>query len=538
MTQRPGIGTIVTMTAFRTFAPPAAWLTEGSRLPDLIAAVGGTLVADPASVDLVSLSVRDTPDRRLARAGYRLECLQADAESETWCLLTTAGEPVDRAAVPVPVPKFADGLAPGTMRGILEGVCQGRSLAPDRRVEIAETTVALRDREGKIRCRITLKIATGAGSTATLTVAPLKGYDGDGKRIAARIKAQPGWREIPTGRQAPLPPSKLPKRAPRVQGTDPAGPVLRDILSEQLAIMQDRLPGVLSDTTPVFLHQFRVAIRRTRSALSQLSASIALEGRAAAVDGYRWLGQVTSPVRDLDVHLLDLETRRRHLGSDGQVLDTLERYLLDRKATAHRTLVRDLTGARYQALVAGWRDSLDPSNANWTATEALRAPFEQIVAARTAKLLNRVLKDGAAIHPETPADALHDLRKRMKKLRYVIEFLREAIPRARLRPAIKSLKELQDVLGRIQDREVQVAALHAYGRAIAKRKSSSADALMAIGAWSEELDIDRRSARDAFAAAFARFADKETQALFHGIFAECGVEETGTVGRHRNAKET
>jgi len=512
------------MTTPETFAPPEGLVGSRPDFAAVIDAVRGPLLADAASETGRSLTVRDTADRRLARVGQWLTCDTATGGREAWQLTTAAGAPVCAATVPSPAPEFADELPGGDLRDHLEDLSRGRSLRPLGEIRIVETVAPLRDDEGKIRCRLVLATITGpTGITRSeLGVRALKGYEGDARRLRARIVETLGWpvQDVPATAQVLAAMTVVPPLAgSSIRADDPAGSAMREILSGLLDVLEDRLPGVIADRDPVYLHQFRVAIRRTRSALSQLSGAIALEGRVEAVDGFRWLGQVTSPCRDLDVQLLDLVERRRQADVDGAALDVLERHLTGLKTATHQDLVLALSGARFRTLVNHWRASLDPSSANWTATEPLRAPFAAIVSARGARLLRKVLREGGRIGPDSEAERLHDLRKRMKKLRYVTEFLGEALPRERMRPAVKALKGLQDVLGRVQDREVQVDALRGYGHALAGRKGETIDALMAIGAWSEELDRDRRAARAAFADAFERFTAKETQAIFRGIFA-------------------
>lgn len=511
-------------TALAAYVPPEDWPATDDSLRAAIELVRGPLTADTPKTQSRTVTLRDSVNRRLSRQGYRLTCTPAGEGEESWSLTGPDGGVLAEATVTPTASVFDSDLPKGALRGLLEDAGRGRSLQPIAELELSETLTALRDDQGKIRCRLLLtRVKDGAGCEATdLAVLPLKGYETDAERLRDRIRHDLEW---PTANGSALDRlladnMPLPGRVDvELRADDPAGPVMREILSAQLDVLEDRLPGVLADRHPDYLHQFRVAIRRTRSALSQLAPAIALEGRAEAVEGFRWLGQVTSPLRDLDVQLMDLAQRRAD-GADADVLAPLERHLLGLKTKAHRDLALQLSGARFLTLAARWRDSLSPSSANWTATEPLRAPFVEVVAARGRRILRKVLRDGRRIGPDSEAERLHDLRKRMKKLRYVAEFLAEVLPREKTKPAVKALKGLQEVLGRVQDREVQVAALHRYGRDLAGRKGVSAETLMAIGAWSEELDRDRRAARAEFAAAFEAFADKETQALFRAIFGD------------------
>lgn len=514
------------MTSPLFFVPPPAWTADERSVAAAIHAARGDLSADRPATRTSVLIIRDTVARRLARRGCRLSSLSTGSDRDVWTLHRTDGGVLATETLSRHPAAFGDDLPTGPLRAHLEELTKGRALQSIIQIGLTERTVALRDRDGKIRSRLVFTTATtdDGATESDLTVKPLKGYERDTQRVQERLADALGWAvtETPAVDRLLAAVGDGSRTAPAAENDirpdDPAGPAMREILSAQLDVMEDRLPGVLADRHPDYLHQFRVAIRRTRSALSQLGDAIALEGRTEAIDGFRWLGRITSPVRDLDVQMMDLAGRRKRMEGDPHALDALERHLAELKTTAHRDLVLDLSGSRFRSLVLRWRDTLSPSSANWTATETLRAPFAEIVSARAAKLLRKVLRDGRKIGPETDAEKLHDLRKRMKKLRYVTEFLAEVLPRDRSKPAIKALKGLQDVLGRVQDREIQVEALHGYGRVLSEGGDGDAETLMAIGAWTEELDSDRQAARAEFADAFEVFAAEQTQALFHDIF--------------------
>ena len=59
---------------------------------------------------------------------------------------------------------------------------------------------------------------------------------------------------------------------------------------------------------------------------------------------------------------------------------------------------------------------------------------------------------GGAIDDDSPADDLHELRKRGKELRYLLELFGGLWPTDVVKPMVKTLKGLQDVLGTHQDR--------------------------------------------------------------------------------------
>jgi CHAD domain-containing protein len=82
---------------------------------------------------------------------------------------------------------------------------------------------------------------------------------------------------------------------------------------------------------------------------------------------------------------------------------------------------------------------------------------------------------------------------------------------------IKALKGLQDVLGRHQDREVQMAMLGRLRGEVASMPGGPA-ALMAMGVLIERLEADAAAARSEFADAFLAFAATEQRRLVKRTF--------------------
>jgi CHAD domain-containing protein len=82
---------------------------------------------------------------------------------------------------------------------------------------------------------------------------------------------------------------------------------------------------------------------------------------------------------------------------------------------------------------------------------------------------------------------------------------------------VATLKGLQDVLGRFQDREVQADLLRALGDDIAAMEGGAA-ALMAMGVLVERLTEQQEHARAEFAASFEQFAAKPQRTVVAETF--------------------
>src|SRR5690606_22537648 len=121
---------------------------------------------------------------------------------------------------------------------------------------------------------------------------------------------------------------------------------------------------------------------------------------------------------------------------------------------------------------------------------------------RIRKVYRRMVAMGEAVDDASPATALHDLRKRGKELRYLLELFGGLWPGDAAREMVRALKSLQDVLGTHQDREVQADALRSLAPDLAGMEGGP-DALLALGAVVDRLGAEQRAARERFAERFA-----------------------------------
>jgi CHAD domain-containing protein len=129
-----------------------------------------------------------------------------------------------------------------------------------------------------------------------------------------------------------------------------------------------------------------------------------------------------------------------------------------------------------------------------------------------------MVRAGGAIDDATPPEALHELRKSGKELRYLLEFFTSLYPAEVVKPMVGTLRALQDTLGRFQDREVQAGRLNAM-RAEVVSLADGPSALMAMGVLVARLEHDKVAARSEFAERFADFAAKSQRALVRATFA-------------------
>jgi CHAD domain-containing protein len=296
------------------------------------------------------------------------------------------------------------------------------------------------------------------------------------------------------------------------------------VLRAMLEVIEANLDGTIADIDSEFLHDFRVSVRRSRSVQRELKRVFAPDDLAHYRAEFRWLQQATGDVRDLDVHVLEFDAMRALVGGRGSEfmrddLDPLLRVLRARRVKARRAMVRALRSQRTATLLSGWGSFLDGLEAmsEDERPDAAR-PIGEVSGERIRKVYRRMVTMGDAIDEASPAEAYHELRKKGKELRYLLELFGVPLfPDEVVKPMIKTLKALQDVLGRHQDREVQISLLRSLGPEVGEAPGGQA-ALMAIGALVARLGEDERAARGEFAGRFAEFASKEQRRLVKETF--------------------
>jgi CHAD domain len=254
---------------------------------------------------LVRRTRLDTFDHRLGAAGLTLEH-QIVASGE-WLVL---GRLDGSSTVAVPMmdlrwPALADSLPQCSVRDAVTSVTGIRALmvASDEKRRLQR--LELHNKDGKTVARVELdEPVSAAGAPAEVSVRSLLGYDEQARR-AARLLTGAGLLAVEHGAD-PLADS-VPPTAPGDRDAA-ATALLTRVLSDFLATMRENLPGLLNDVDTEFLHDFRVAVRRTRATLKLGRPALPEVMRRRWEPAFKWLGDMTTPVRDLDVYQLDLPT--------------------------------------------------------------------------------------------------------------------------------------------------------------------------------------------------------------------------------------
>ncbi|MGZ4271655.1 MAG: CHAD domain-containing protein [Solirubrobacteraceae bacterium] len=503
-------------------------LPDGAPVSDVVARLGTHLGAVPGRAAASERTFYDTFDGRLHARGLIL--VHEDGELR----LTGRGRSVAAPVGERPERLGAAGLPAGPLRDALAPVVEVRALVPTATIRIRSRPLLVLDDEGKTVVRLAAEtVSLLAGGRARRVLAPrlevhgVRGYDSARARACAAVEGELGLQPAaltlqeeaviaaggrPEGTSLPLSDLALDAR-------DRADAAAATVLAHLLATIELNLPGTLADVDPEFLHDFRVAVRRTRSVQRQLQRVFPPEPLAAARRDFRWLQQITGPSRDLDVGLLDFDAIAARLpAAHAAELEPLRGVLAERRTRERARMVRTLRGARARRVLAGWSALVGGlADAPEDDRPDAARPIADVAGERILRVHRQMVRLGSAIDDDSPPTALHDLRKRGKELRYLLELFGSAFPAEHTRPLVKSLKALQDTLGRFQDREVQAGLFAELAEEAAGREGGHA-ALLAAGMLIGELGHEQVEARAEFADRFAAFAAKRRRRAVREAF--------------------
>jgi CHAD domain-containing protein len=466
----------------------------GLEVDGLTAAAPKGLTATPGRSVLVRRRNLDTFDRRLRRAGLQLVAIED--RSGARLVLTDGGSArVTSDGIPRRLPSLAADLPAGPLATRVGEVAGIRALIAGEEERRQVCAVEVRNRDAKLVLRLELDgPADGSPGGARVVLRSLRGYERDAVRYADGLRRL-GLRDLvePAGPPATDRLNVLPD--------EPATRLLTEQLAGFRAEIVINVPGVVDDVDTEFLHDLRVAVRRTRSTLKLGRDVLPPTFRTRWEPFFKGLGDVTTPVRDLDVYELGLPVMSGWLvAADVKDLEPFARHLRRHRTVARRPLVRALRDRRFAASLEEWAGDLAATGASADVGPDARSWAQRTV----GSAYRRVVRDGASISANSPAEDLHALRKRCKELRYALEVCAPALPGGVLGAGISDLKALQDVLGRYQDSEVQRHALHGFAEEMLADGVAAA-AVLAMGELVGHLDADQAQARLEFGEAFARF---------------------------------
>jgi CHAD domain-containing protein len=485
-------------------------LPEGADLAEARALIKEHVAVTAGRIRAGTSTFYDTFDGRLHGAGMTLR------HNGGRLTLTDRATGETLATTPAPAraeQRLFDHDLDDALNARLADVIEMRALTPVARVRTREITLGVLNADQKTVAR--LNVETHDGLRGRVSATAVRGYERELERIDALLTGTLSLPEatVPlvdeavaaAGRAAAGTSAKL---SLDLDPSEPATTAAATVFARLLQVIDDNLPGTLEDVDSEFLHDLRVAVRRTRSLQRQFKG-VYPERLEHFRDEFKRIQAVTGDLRDLDVYLLDFPALKASLPTQMQAdLDPLKTLLEVKRARALTQTRRALKAQRTGDALKAWAEFTQ------SAPTAARS-VHSLASHRITTVYKKMVKMGAAIGDDSPAEDLHELRKVGKELRYLLEFFASLYPPEVGKPFVKTLKGLQDQLGRFQDHEVQANKLRELAPEVEDPMT-----LMAMGVLVDRFIKDEALARLEFADRFAAFASPEQRAIVKEHFAK------------------
>lgn len=267
-------------------------------------------------------------------------------------------------------------------------------------------------------------------------------------RLSTVAKSERGYRLLDEGVLRPVRAGKikLPKDATSAEA-------FQVIARSCLAQMVENEVLVRITQEPDALHQMRVGLRRLRAAISLFRAQLLTDSESAEISSnLRWAGQALGAARDLDVFIERLRSM------DDAVPDPAQMEEIERRRTeAYRNLLETLESRRFMDVIlqtAAWIEAgawVTSGEGRKFARQHPALDFAEAELSRRFKRIRKLAKHLRDISDEER----HELRIRVKKLRYGTEFFASLFNSGKAQKRRKAfsslLAELQEHLGDLND---------------------------------------------------------------------------------------
>lgn len=300
----------------------------------------------------------------------------------------------------------------------------------------------------------------------------------------------------PDGAATPPDVTGLSPKTPDIRPDDALPTAALKILRRQLAQMLTHEPGVRLGEDLEAVHAMRVATRRMRTVFRIFEHVLDMGEMAQFLKGLKRAGRALGTVRDLDVFREHVWAYRDAGPPESRPdLAPLERsWGLDYQA-ARAELLAHLDSDRYRAFCREFSAYLQrPHSAPAALPDRVRDRLPGLLYALLAEV-NACAE--SLEQPRAPLASYHELRIAAKHLRYMLEFCAAPLGRE-VKPAIASLKALQDHLGALQDAVVACERLADY--------LPAAENAPEVAAYQHARQADIARLTATFPAAWAAFA--------------------------------
>ncbi len=230
----------------------------------------------------------------------------------------------------------------------------------------------------------------------------------------------------------------------------------RVTLLECLAHVAANVAAVTRSREVEGLHQLRVGLRRLSVAFSAFGEEFRSPSQRELQARTKAFSAAIAPARDLDVFAEELFTPPAQAMGDDKAFRLLRERLEQARAEAWDQAAERVASIDFAiflddvAVAAQSRAWISLTDTDFKTRLAIRAPVKSVSARLLDEYLMRARKRGRHVKTLAQRDC-HRLRLALKKLRYAAEFYGPLYKKKAVKRYMTRLKELQDLLGALND---------------------------------------------------------------------------------------
>ena len=428
------------------------------------------------------------------------------------------------------IPRFIEHMPASELRRQLEPVQKMRELIPRVKLKIKRQPISLLNDEDRIVARLNLdeywfrpsKTRAAHVLGRRLTSRAVKGYKDSYKKLQDFIqllelrKAPDNMMKLALAETGHGPGEYSTKLNLFLDPEEPCGVAVKEILARLAEIIHQNTSGTIRGEDTEYLHDYRVAIRKTRSALSEIEGALPPDIINIYGKFFSMLGRYTGPVRDTDVYLLKLDKYQSNLsGKNRKQLVAFKDYLLHLRNNYQEALRNTLKSSEYKEALKTWDTYLQQEAKGFAENSPESRPVFEVADRLIWQIYQESLEQGKVITPESPADDIHTLRKTCKKLRYLMGFFQSLYPAREIRELLLVLKGLQDVLGDYNDYAVHIDMLKTFTETV-----ESDPVLKAASSLSKSLKKKQAKVMGGFSEQFELYSSEDHVDQFREMFVD------------------
>ncbi|KJR99281.1 MAG: hypothetical protein VR65_16805 [Desulfobulbaceae bacterium BRH_c16a] len=423
----------------------------------------------------------------------------------------------------VPGWKLAADLGEGPVSRLLADISRLRAFLPVAKVKVKREVGGLLDDVGKTLVRFHYLTVSRARKTAVIGgTLPLRGYPeahGEFKQALQEYGATPCTDAGDVYQRLGIEKKEYTSK-PEISLL-PETPIIESavvIIQTLLRLVRSNEAGIVEDIDSEFLHDYRVGLRKVRSVVGLFSEVFKAEDTIRLKAQFGELTKKTNALRDLDVYLLEREEYFRlvppitHAG-----LRLLFATFAAERKEEQKKVAHFMESRAYSRRITALQKEFAKTD-NFGGGPAAQESTLAFACRLILKRYRKVCRTARDIDENTPDPVIHRLRIHCKKLRYLMEFFAPLFPPEALRQLIKSLKVLQDNLGKFNDYSVQQSFLAGMMAGDSRRGAEALQVAQAIGALTAMLYRLQLEERNQIMNNFARFDSPEIRSEFHELF--------------------